>query len=569
MKNIVTSVYKNRQNYIIIGLTGKSGSGCTTAANFISMEKEDIILPEICINENSTNTDRKKYIIQKYFNNNWNRFTTICVRDIITTFVLNNTFEELVQYVTNKIGTEIDISNIKLQYDEVFELNKKFLEVLKNYKNNNRTSELEVDFFSKYVTNILPEFTSKIKEELSHEKYRQFSKAFQIFGDNIRKSGCAINDSFSHEHVYSLAERINIVIKIFRKYNELHGKKDFFVIDALRNPFESMFFREKYSAFYLMAIKSPQEDRYDRLFNEFNLTKSEIDEQDIKEDPEEGVIDNVAIFVSQNISACIQKADIHINNPGKYGSNNYNELKFRLITYICLIQHPGLITPERDEKLMQIAFTAKLNSGCISRQVGAVVTNKEGATVAIGWNDAPEGQTPCLLRSLDHLYSGTDPNSYSEFEKTDKKFKELTNKKIAEMGDKSKFEGLQRSFCFKSYYNTIKSDKNQVHTRALHGEENAFLQIVKHGGQSVKGGTLYTTSSSCELCSKKAYQLGITRIVYIEPYPGIAISHVVHSGTQQPEMVLFSGAIGQAYSKLYDPIFPFKDELNAIICEQK
>ncbi|PKN11891.1 MAG: hypothetical protein CVU69_10470 [Deltaproteobacteria bacterium HGW-Deltaproteobacteria-4] len=87
--------------------------------------------------------------------------------------------------------------------------------------------------------------------------------------------------------------------------------------------------------------------------------------------------------------------------------------------------------------------------------------------------------------------------------------------------------------------------------------------IVKHGGQGVKDGSLYTTASPCELCSKKAYQLGIKRIVYIEPYPGIAVSHVVHSGTNQPSMMLFSGAIGQAYSKLYDPIMPYKDELKA------
>jgi deoxycytidylate deaminase len=128
-------------------------------------------------------------------------------------------------------------------------------------------------------------------------------------------------------------------------------------------------------------------------------------------------------------------------------------------------------------------------------------------------------------------------------------------------------EGRNPSFCFKNLHNEIKGDGNQVHTRALHAEENAFLQIVKHGGQSVIGGTLYTTSSPCELCSKKAYQLGISRIVYIEPYPGIAVTHVVRSGTKQPEMTLFSGAIGLAYSKLYEPLFPYKDELRAMYSE--
>ena len=39
------------------------------------------------------------------------------------------------------------------------------------------------------------------------------------------------------------------------------------------------------------------------------------------------------------------------------------------------------------------------------------------------------------------------------------------------------------------------------------------------------GGTLYTTSSSCELCAKKALGDNIRRIVYVEPYSGITHYH--------------------------------------------
>jgi len=324
-----------------------------------------------------------------------------------------------------------------------------------------------------------------------------------------------------------------------------------------------MFFKERYSAFYLMAIKSPESDRHNRLTKQLDLNTSQIEAQDKKEEPSGSPLDNIEIFVSQNIAACIDKADIHINNEGEYGSEKFLELKGRLVTYISLIQHPGLITPERDEKLMQVAYTAKLNSGCISRQVGAVVTNSHGAIVSIGWNDVPEGQTQCLLRNMEHLRSGTDPNSYSEYEKTNIDFKSVVNEKLALIRDRDQLKGRGLAFCFRGFQNQIKKDKNQVHTRSLHAEENAFLQIVKHGGQGVKNGTLYTTASPCELCAKKAYQLGIKRIVYIVPYPGIAVPHVIKCGTNQPTMSIFSGAIGQAYSKLYDPIFPYKDELEA------
>ena len=66
----------------------------------------------------------------------------------------------------------------------------------------------------------------------------------------------------------------------------------------------------------------------------------------------------------------------------------------------------------------------------------------------------------------------------------------------------------------------------------------------------------------CPALSKKTYQLGIAKIVYIEPYPGISVSHVINSGVASPEMKLFSGAVGPAYHKLYEPFLPYKDELS-------
>ena len=81
--------------------------------------------------------------------------------------------------------------------------------------------------------------------------------------------------------------------------------------------------------------------------------------------------------------------------------------------------------------------------------------------------------------------------------------------------------------------------------------------------------TQYITSCtwvlSCELCSKKAYQLGITLIYYIDPYPGISKSQILSSGDKPIEVRLFNGAIGSAYHQLYQPIMPYKDELGLLL----
>lgn len=74
------------------------------------------------------------------------------------------------------------------------------------------------------------------------------------------------------------------------------------------------------------------------------------------------------------------------------------------------------------------------------------------------------------------------------------------------------------TYCFKDVHNSrhvTGEIGNQVHTRSLHAEENAFLQLAKYGSSGIKGGKLFSTACCCELCAKKAYQLGIKEIYYI------------------------------------------------------
>jgi deoxycytidylate deaminase len=216
---------------------------------------------------------------------------------------------------------------------------------------------------------------------------------------------------------------------------------------------------------------------------------------------------------------------------------------------------------------MQVALSAKLSSGCISRQVGAVVTDAEYSIKAIGWNDVPRGQVPCLLRNTNHLLRKTDQDAYSDYETHNDGFrKQLGKSKLAGLGVEQ-VGGRNITYCFKSEYNDLKKDKNQVHTRSLHAEENAFLQIAKSGGIGVRGGCLFTTASPCELCAKRAYQLGIGKIYYIDPYPGISNEHILGSGpaTCRPDVRLFRGAVGRAYHDLYHSMLPYKDELRALL----
>jgi deoxycytidylate deaminase len=233
---------------------------------------------------------------------------------------------------------------------------------------------------------------------------------------------------------------------------------------------------------------------------------------------------------------------------------------------------------------MQIAHTAKLNSGCISRNVGAAISDEDFYIRSVGWNDVAKGHTPCNLRNINDIINPKskqeleESNHYSPFEKGNHSqnasfkykgeypenfptaltdyFKESYSK------NKSDLNGKNCSFCFKTVHNHYEGEANQVHTRSLHAEENAMLQITKLGGQGIKNGILFTTASPCELCAKKAYQLGIRTIYFIDPYPGISSDQILNGGTEKPTMIPFSGAIGNVYHKLYDSFMAYKDEVS-------
>lgn len=560
-KNAINEIYKQREDFIIIGLTGRSGSGCSTAAELLSKKFYQLAIVDPCLGNSPNNQDRKKYIIHKFAKCHWQPFFNIQVRSIITSFILECTFEEFSSEIHEQFNHSELPNNIKQDYDKMHSNNNCLNKVI----NREKLNESERDQVIEYLTRTLPNFTNQLKDIINQKSNRQFIPIYQTIGDNIRKYGTATHNKEENvKHIYAISDRINSIIKALRRTNKSNGvAKDYFVIDALRNPFEALFFQERYSAFYLVAINATEVDRIDRLKKKFNYTQSEITEIDEKECPSGTPIkhDN---FISQNISACIQHADIHITNPGDNKNLNHNLLKEQLIKYVSLIQHPGIITPTRDEKLMQIAFTAKLNSGCLSRQVGALVANTDMVVKAIGWNSSPDDQVPCILRDTKSLLSNNDNAAFSKYEKTDVKFREKAQAHYDKFRNEQTINGLNVSYCFKDLYNEIHKKGNQVHNRALHAEENAFLQIAKYGGEGALNGILFTTASPCDSCARKAYQLGISKIVYIDPYPGIAIDHVIKTGDRKIEIALFCGAIGRAYHQLYTPIIQIKDELQAL-----
>ncbi|WP_329806179.1 hypothetical protein [Flavobacterium facile] len=618
-------LYKHRTDFTIIGLTGRTGSGCSQISDLLSKDFNNLSKGLRDAESFSDPVFKRKFEITKNYlshGNNWQQYDIIEYKKV------------LLLYIIKKTGSNfLKISNLLNKYyrESRVEDNKELVK--------KKFADLEI-VFTKYKTLLveIDELVSfeKIKKSESllilnniffGEKFIEFTNDFMYVLEadgnyfrrtcllhsiscNIRMSKkSAIDNNTDPNNVYTIAELINKIIKARKKFNDLENKSTKIAIDSLRNSLEITFFKERYSAFYMIATKDIIENSRERLDERF-LKKIPNDNErfeliekliDLDETEYKNKDFSKGIFTSPNVENCIQKSDYHIFNLKvdqidtfvklfeiENGANLIEKEKIantfltreeQLMKLISLIYQPGLITPSASERNMQIAYTAKLNSGCISRQVGAVITDKNFVAKSIGWNDVAKGHTPCNLRNVEDYFSDNIKDSvhYSEFEKgnptstSDYKYKNSTVSNFKEAiidyfekdykAKKEELNGKNCSFCFKSIHNHYEGESNQVHTRSLHAEENAMLQLTKSGGLGVEHGILFTTASPCELCSKKAYQLGIRIIFYIDPYPGIAVDQILHGGRIKPILFPFSGAIGNSYHRLYEPYLSQKDEI--------
>lgn len=525
----------------------------------------------------------------------------------------------ILQHVRNWSGVIEGVEDEWIQrkseeiYKDVLPKMESVLKIWNETKKRLYQKETKIDDFI-FCFGFLPVLRKRIRKCLGKNNY---TIAFQKYGNNIRAYGCAIVDSKDNievNNIFAIPERTNKFIKMLRFYNNFAKQDDqqklkknpvFVVINNFKNIFEAYYFKRRYSAFYLLAVSCDEAKRISRFedLNKFrvaelreNLSTGKRVYMKVKDEIPEGekiteeicsklginkaefeflkeiysnvtlirtaYENNTAIFILQDVVTCVENSDIFVTRD--YGEPDYTcdyPLIRQLARIVTLILHPGLLIPTKIERCMQIAMAAKLNSGCLSRQVGAVVTDSQFNILSLGWNDAPCGEESCIRRNFYDLLRKHDKAAYSWYELYNDEFREYLEVVKDVLNErKTELQGLPLAFCFKDIYQNIIKQKDQIHTRALHGEERALVSCNK---ELAKGGFLFTTSSPCELCAKKAKDASISRIYYIEQYPGISRPHIIQYGDKRnwATYELFVGVVGAAYVKLYTPVIPYKDEL--------
>lgn len=287
-----------------------------------------------------------------------------------------------------------------------------------------------------------------------------------------------------------------------------------YIIDQIKHPDEVILLRTVYrNNFYLVGVMSLETSRKTRLKDE-GLT-TEVIEQVVNRDRKEGH------KFGQQLEKAFKLADYFIHHP----LGVEKAVPEQVERFIHLTHGDNAITPTKHEHAMYIAYSTAMKSSCLSRQVGASITDIAGRLIAVGTNDVPQYKGG--------LYSSESPTDDRCF-KTHKICENNAEKKRRfekiRLGIKTKFADI-----FKDAEMAEVADANVdaiaafvyeqsgipdliEFSRAVHAEMDALISLTRGGGGSTVGGSLYATTFPCHNCARHIIAAGIDKVFYIEPY---------------------------------------------------
>jgi cytidine deaminase len=293
-----------------------------------------------------------------------------------------------------------------------------------------------------------------------------------------------------------------------------------FLLRSLKHPAEVSTLRRIYGLRFLLISASAKREvivraMARRIADSHNSMQSqeyvEHAEKLIRRDESE------AKTYGQNVRETFPLADLFIN------VDEPEEMRNAIMRFVEAIFGYPFHMPRRDEYAMFHAQAAALRSAQLGRQVGAAIATEDGDIIAVGTNEVPKAGGGLYWEGdehdrRDHVlgYDSSDAMKRRAFadvlsklresgwlapDKSDRDIETLVEEALKQ----TNIKGTQ-------LMNTIEF------MRAVHAEMAALINAATRG-VSVKGCTLHATTFPCHDCAKHIVAAGISRVVYIEPYP--------------------------------------------------
>jgi deoxycytidylate deaminase len=325
------------------------------------------------------------------------------------------------------------------------------------------------------------------------------------------------------------------------------------IIDSIKNDEELEILKLVYgNIFYCIGVSSPISLR-ESVFLSYDMSPGQFYQLIDRDSGEE-------INYGQRVNNTFPQSDYFL----RIDDLSVDKYKTKIDRFFDLIFNTKITTPNQSETAMYLAATAACNSSCLSRQVGAAITDSNGELISIGWNDVPTYGG--------NLYSFYDINKRQYI--PDARCMNWDEKKCYNDHHKSQLiseivENLSKNKYIednakKDVENIIKKSKIGElieFSRSIHAEMHAIIIGSQLAGDRMKGGKLYCTTYPCHNCARHIIVAGIEEVYYIEPYRK-SLATKLHSDAitekeneeNKVKLLPFEGVAPNLYYKLFKMI---------------
>lgn len=284
------------------------------------------------------------------------------------------------------------------------------------------------------------------------------------------------------------------------------------IIDSIKNIEELEHFRMVYGRLlHVISVYSPLDVRTQELTKKLGGDLSKVYsliDRDSGEESKHG----------QSVKDIFPQADFFL----RVNEGTDAQIETSLHRYLDLLLGEKVVTPTPAERAMYEAHSAARNSACLSRQVGAAITDGNGQVLAVGWNDVPRAfgglyeSAPWIADAsyVDHRCWQKEGGKCFNDEEKDHIAQKLTDALVKEkiITDEQAASAQRRLRHSSELRGLIEF------SRAVHAEMHALLNAGQVAGARIRGGRLYVTTYPCHSCARHIIASGIREVCFIEPY---------------------------------------------------
>ncbi len=281
-----------------------------------------------------------------------------------------------------------------------------------------------------------------------------------------------------------------------------------YLLHQFKRPEEIALLRSTYRGlFFQISIYSSRSNRVAYLANEFCHSKGGSNPAHFRDEAERFVSldeNEDAVASGQRVSKIFHDADYIINIDIDDG-----DVVHQVGRFFELLFSSNSVTPTKGEYGMYAANSAALRTSDLSRQVGAALFSPTHGILALGSNEVP--------KAGGGTYWSDDHHDGREFkfgsDSNDKRKEEILDDLLKKLGRSSPLNKRTR----KAIENSSFMDAIE-YGRIVHAEMCAITDAARNG-RSLQNSTMYVTTFPCHLCAKHIVSSGVSKVVFLEPYP--------------------------------------------------